>query len=241
MRNIWIIARKEYRQFFGNPLGYAIAGAIFLVIGILFYLNINQIYQYVYMDPTYTPEVDIIVSPLVSLLFFFTPLITMRSVAEEQHNGTIELLLTAPLRDVELIVGKWLAAFLFLLTIIVISLIFPLVLNQLVQPGIDQGKVLTGYIGLVLMAAMSASIGVAVSSFFSNQLAAAAATLGVMLVLDLLTNVSVPGLSYLSWSSHFYNTFLVGIISLQDLLYYLSITALGLFVGSVSVQSRRWR
>jgi ABC-2 type transport system permease protein len=241
MHNIWIVARKEYRQFFGSPLGYAIAAAIFLVIGILFYLNINQVYQYVYMDPTYTPEVDIVVSPLVSLLFFFTPLITMRSVAEEQHNGTIELLLTAPLRDAELIIGKWLAAFLFLLTIIVISLIFPLVLNQLVQPGIDQGKVLTGYIGLVLMAAMSASIGVAISSFFSNQLAAAAATLGVMLVLDLLSNVSVPGLSYLSWSSHFYNTFLVGVISVQDLLYFISITALGLFVGSISVQSRRWR
>lgn len=241
MRNIWIIARKEYRQFFASPLGYAVAGAILLVTGILFYLNINQMYQYVYFYPTYTPEVDIVVSPLVSLLFFFTPLITMRSVAEEQHNGTIELLLTAPLRDVELIVGKWLAAFLFLLTVIVISLVFPLVLNQLVQPGIDQGKVLTGYIGLVLMAAMSAAIGVAISSFFSNQLAAAAATLGVMLVLDLLTNVSVPGLSYLSWSSHFYNTFLVGVISLQDLLYYLSMTALGLFVGSISLQSRRWR
>ncbi|MEJ2305086.1 MAG: hypothetical protein P8Y14_26490, partial [Anaerolineales bacterium] len=138
--------------------------------------------------------------------------------------------------------------FLFMLTLIAVTLVFPLILNAMVDPGIDQGPLLSGYLGLVLISASLVAVGVAVSSLFSNQIAAFFATIGVYLVLWL---VSLPSqsmgafgsdfLRYLDFSEHFYNTLFRGIIDLRDITYYVSLTALSLFLGSVAVETRRWR
>jgi ABC-2 type transport system permease protein len=120
-------------------------------------------------------------------------------------------------------------------------------LNRLIQPGLDQGLMLTGYLGVALATAAFVAIGVVVSSLFSNQIAAFFTTLGILLLLWIISNPAQavgPGagaiLSYVSLSDHFYNTFNVGVIELQDIVYYLSITGLSLFLGSISVQVRRW-
>jgi len=162
--------------------------------------------------------------------------------------GTIELLLTAPIRDYELIIGKWFGGFLFMLTLVAITWIFPLILNFLIDPGIDQGPLISGYLGVILICASLVSIGVAISSLFSNQIAAFFATLGVFLILWL---VNLPSqamgstggnlLSYLDFSEHFFSTLYLGVIDLRDVVYYLSLTALSLFLGSVIVETRRWR
>jgi len=243
MRNIWTIGKREYKLYFNTPIAYIVAFIILLVLGILFFANLQA-----GMIQSYAPGMDIIMGPLLTLLLFGAPAITMRLIAEEQRMGTIELLLTAPLRDYELVIGKWLGGWLFLLTIIAITLIFPFVLNLMVQPGIDQGPLITGYLGLVLLTAALVAIGVSISALFSNQIAAFFTTLGVLLVLWLISMPSqVAGatggslLSYLDITEHFYATLYRGVIDLSDVVYFLSLTALALFLGSIVVEMRRWR
>jgi ABC-2 type transport system permease protein len=214
-----------------------------LVLGIIFYANIAGS-----MIQQFPPSIQGVLGPLMTILLFATPAITMRLLAEEQRLGTMELLLTAPVRDWELVVGKWLGGFLFLLTILAVTWLYPIVMNQMVDPGIDQGPLITGYLGVVLICAALVAIGVAVSSLFANQIAVFFATLGIYLVLWLIgipTQAMGAGgselLRYLDITEHFYNTFYQGIIDLSDVIYFLSLTALALFLGSVSVETRRWR
>jgi ABC-2 type transport system permease protein len=243
MRNIWIIARKEYKSYFISPVAYAVAFLIFLILGYIFFSGL----LYASTQQQYVPDVTIILSPMIFIFLFTVPALTMRSIADEWKSGTMELLLTAPVRDGELIVGKWLGGYLFILTIILVTWIYPIVLNQLIQPGLDQGLMLTGYLGVALATSTFVAIGVVISSLFSNQIAAFFTTLGILLLLWIISNpaqaLGPTGgalLNYLSLSEHFYNTFNQGIIELQDIIYYLSITTLALFLGSVSVQVRRW-
>jgi ABC-2 type transport system permease protein len=184
----------------------------------------------------------------VTLLLFTTPAITMRTLAEEQKNGTLEILLTAPVRDWEVVIGKWLGGMMFILVLLLITWFFPIVLNQVIQPGIDQGLMAAGYLGLVLLAGAFMAVGVMTSSFFSNQIAAFFASLGILLVLWMISYPSqamgATGgelLRYLDLSEHYFGNFFRGVIDLKDIVYYVSITALALFLGSVSVETRRWR
>jgi ABC-2 type transport system permease protein len=144
-------------------------------------------------------------------------------------------------------IGKWLGAVVFVAIILLVSWIYPIILNNLVDPGIDQGMLVSGYLGLFLMISAFLAIGVAVSSLFNNQIAAFFATLGILLVLWM---ISYPAqamgtggelLRYLDMSEHFYPTFYAGIIELKDIVYYISAIMLALFLGSISVETRRWR
>ncbi|HMN59976.1 MAG TPA: ABC transporter permease subunit [Anaerolinea sp.] len=243
MRNIFYIARKELKMIFISPVAYAVALAIFLIMGILFYSNVlGAVYQQV------APSLQIVIGPLATILLFTIPAITMRTVADEQRTGTLELLLTAPVRDWELVIGKWLGSLCFVLIVLLVTWVYPIILNTLVDPGIDQGVLVSGYLGLFLMFAAFLAVGVAVSSLFSNQIAAFFTTLGIILVLWMIgfpsTVMGAAGgglLKYLDMSEHFYPTFYQGIIELKDIIYYLSVSALALFLGSISVETRRWR
>lgn len=243
MRNIWVIAEKELKHYFISPIAYAISFAILLILGILFYINILGAAM-----QQYAPGIDIVLGPMVTLLLFLSPAITMRSIADENRSGTLELLLTAPVRDWEVVVGKWLGGVMFMLILILVTWFFPIVLNRMVQPGIDQGIMAAGYLGIFLLSAAFVAIGVMASSLFSNQIAAFFTAMGIQLVLWIIGLVSqVMGstgsslVTYLSMTEHIYNTFMRGIIDLKDIVYFLSIIALALFIGSVSVETRRWR
>lgn len=247
MRNIWTIARREYKYYFVSPVAYLVAFGFLLIIGVYFYLVIRYVAQsFGQVSP---PGIQIITDLLSLLLVFICPALTMRLVSEEQRTGTIELLLTAPIRDWEVIVGKWLGSFLFLLTIILITWIYPFVLNSLVSPGIDQGPLITGYLGIILISAAFLGIGVAVSSLFNNQIASLITTIGILIIAWFLLNIAAqvvsPGggglLGYLDIRSHFSNSLLNGVIELSDVVYYLSVTAFTLFLGSVLLEVRRWR
>jgi ABC-2 type transport system permease protein len=245
MRNMWYIARREYRSFFASPIAYAVIFLILLVLGLVFWVEISYAIQTQQFVPDFRDILQWLVFPL---LFLTAPAITMRLVAEENRQGTLELLLTAPVRDWELVVGKWLGSFFFFLTVIAITWIYPLVLNQLVKPGIDQGALLAAYIGVILFAAALCGVGVFISSLFSNQLAALIVSLLFVLLLwiisfpaQVMTGLGGDILRYLSAIDHFSNTFLTGVIDVKDIVYFLSLTALGLFLGTVSVESRRWR
>jgi ABC-2 type transport system permease protein len=243
MRNIWVIAEKEFKHIFISPIAYAVALTILVILGIFFYVNIlaASIQQF-------APNIQFIMGPLVTLLLFTTPAITMRTLAEEQKSGTLELLLTAPVRDWEVVVGKWLGGVFFIVILLLITWVYPIILNQMVEPGIDQGLLVTGYLGLILLSATFLAIGVMTSSFFSNQIAAFFVTLAILLVFwvigapaQAMGSTGGSLLTYLEMGQHFYPTFFRGIIELKDIIYYVSFTALALFIGSVAVETRRWR
>src|SRR5688572_11900395 len=171
MRNIWTIANKEFSQYFISPIAYAVAFLVLSVVGLIFILNILSLSTNSFSANA--PDSRPITGLLGFLLMMFTPALTMRLVADEVRMGTMELLLTAPLRDYELIIGKWLGAFLFILALIAITLIFPLMINGMVKPnGIDQLQMMSGYLGLILVAAAFLALGVGISAIFSNQIAA---------------------------------------------------------------------
>jgi ABC-2 type transport system permease protein len=246
MSNIWTIAKREYKLYFGSPAAYIVAFVIMLVLGLIFYANILYAAQQQFQQGT-APGVQVIFGPMVTLFLFFTAAVTMRLLAEEQRLGTLELLLTAPVRDWELVVGKWLGGFLFMLSIIFITIIFPIVLNRMVNPGIDQGPLLTGYLGIALFTMALVAIGVAISALFNNQIAAFFATAGVFLLLWLIgmANQATGGgnalIAYLDFGDHFYSSFYNGVIQISDIIYYLSLTALALYFGTIFVEARRWR
>ena len=245
MRNIWFIAKKEFKAYFGSPIAYVVWFVILLTLGFFFWDDLKfavQTQQYV---PSIQSTFQLLVFPL---LFLAAPAITMRTMAEENRMGTLELLLTSPVRDWELIVGKWLGSLLLFLCLIVVTIIFPLVLNSMIQPGIDQGIVFTAYLGIILMISSMCAIGIFISSVFNNQIAAFFASIGAMILFwviatpaQSMTGTGADILNYLSIPNHFYNTFLNGVIDLKDVVFYLSLTALGLFLGTVSVAVRRWR
>jgi ABC-2 type transport system permease protein len=132
--------------------------------------------------------------------------------------------------------------------LLLVTWIYPLILNQLVDPGIDQGPLGTGYLGLVLLSCALIAIGVAISSLFKNQNAAFFATLGTFLLLWLISVPSAASgsagsefISYIDIRSHFFETLYRGVIELSDIVYFLSLTSLALFLGSISIEFRRWR
>jgi ABC-2 type transport system permease protein len=246
MRNIWTIAKREYKLYFMSPVAYVVAFLFLIWIGRIFYLNMKYAIQQALVQPN-VPTATIVISPMILILVFTMPAITMRLLSEEQRSGTIELLLTAPVRDWDVILGKWLGAFLYMLTLLAFTWIFPIVLNMMVTPGIDQGLLISGYLGVILIVASLLAIGVAISALFTNQVVAFFVGLGIALVL-ILVQPSTTGsvgtwsdiVNYMNYLDHF-NNFFQGVIDLKDIVYYLSVTALGLFAGSVFVQSRRWR
>ena len=246
MSNIWIIARREYKSFFSTFTAYLVAFVILLTVGGVvtasLYYSLNTFGQ---VPP---PTVQTIIGPMMFVLVFACPAFSMRLISEEQRLGTLELLLTAPLRDWELVVGKWLGSFLFVATIVATTLIFPFFLNLVTSPGIDQGLMITGYLGVLLVSASFLGLGVAISSLFNNQVAAYITTIAIIVffwwILGMFAQVLGAGstlLQYLDLSAHFYNELFGGLINLSSIVYYLSFTASTLFLGSVIVETRRWR
>lgn len=243
MRNVWTIASREFRHYFASPIAYAVAAAIFLILGLIFYSTLGS--DLINQTP---PDPISSLSPLTTLLLFGMPAITMHLISDEQRTGTIELLLTSPVRDWEMILGKWLGAMGFGVIILVVTWFYPIILNAITSPGIDQGPLLSAYLTMLLMVAAMVAIGVMASALFANAIAAYFTTLGILLVfwiMGLAAQVSSGGLStlftYLDFSQHFFNTGYAGVIDTRDIVYYVSLTALALFLGTRFVEARRWK
>lgn len=248
MRNMWIIAKREYKHYFISPIAYVIMFTILIIVGIVFALNIWQANQPIVMYSPYVPDTSIITGPMLFMFIFSIPALTMRLLADEQRTGTLELLLTAPLQDWELVSGKWLGAFLFLLSLIAISLVYPLTLHLLIEPGLDLGVLLTNYVGLILISAALLSIGVGISAMFSNQIAAFFTTLVVLVILWFLIGAPADIMPrfgdffrYIDMRDHFYNSLAMGALNLSDIVFPLTLLAFGLFLGALIIEIRRWR
>lgn len=247
MRNIWTIAKREYDNYFNSPLAYVVALAIFLPIGVYFSIIMFFSSQQAMMGGT-APDNGATTWLFVFLLVFLAPALTMRLISDEARMGTLELMLTAPVRDFELVAGKWLGAYLFILTLAAVTLIFPIILDNYVEPGIDLKLLLSAYLGVILVSAALLALGVGISALFTNQFAAFFTTLGLYFFLWFMIGIPAEVLTtgdevfkYLSLSAHFSDTMNRGTINPGDIVYYLSLTALGLFIGTTAIEIRRWR
>jgi len=245
MRNIWTIAKREYNHYFISPIAYVVAFTILLVLGLIFWAVLSYATQNAFYGSV--PELSPITGSFAFVLVLSTPALTMRLLADENRMGTMELLLTAPLRDSELVVGKWLGGLLFVMTIIGVTLVYPIILNSLIEPGIDQGAMIASYLGLILVAASFLAIGVGISALFSNQVAAFFVTMVTLVLLWWLIGFPADFIQtggeffrYLDMQTHM-NSLNSGVIYLSDLVYFFSLIAVGLFTGTTAVETRRWR
>jgi ABC-2 type transport system permease protein len=192
---------------------------------------------------------DLVIRQLLSNLsvigLFMIPMITMRLFAEEKRSGTIELLTTSPVRDIEVIIGKWLAALALYAAVLAISALSVASLFLYGRPDIS--PILTGYLGLLLQGGSLLAIGTFISTLTKNQIIAAFATFAVSLLLWFLDAISAVEsapwakvVAYLSVISHS-ESFAKGVIDTRDVIYYVSLTFLALFLTARSLESLRWR
>lgn len=242
MRNVWTIAKREFNMYFASPVAYAVGFGVLLVLGIFFNLGLVQ------ASLGGSPDLTQVLSVFVTLMLFLTPALTMRLVAEEQRTGTIELLLTAPLREWELVVGKWLAAFGFVTLLLALTGIYALIMSRITTPGLDVPALLSIYLGLFLLVGALLAMGLFISTLFSNQIAAFFAIIGASLVLWIIdgpwqnaTGAMATVMRYLALPSHIYDNFFSGVVDLNDIVYFVSVMVLFLFLAARSVESRRWR
>ncbi len=223
MRNMMAIARREVRFYFDSPVAYIVLVAFLLVSGWMFFSALFLIGR-ADLRPLFAPAPF---SPSM-LLVILVPAVTMRQIAEERKNGTIELLTTMPLRDAEVIGGKFLAALTLLGAALFITLGYAFTVSAL--GPLDWGATLSGYVGLFLFTAALAAIGVFCSAATDNQIVAfiigfivCAALYLVYWLQFFLPSAIAPLVDYVSTSSHLANL-ARGVIDTRDVLYYLSLT-----------------
>jgi len=254
VKNIWTICRKELNSYFASPIAYGLMAFFGAIAGYFFYVAtaifVTRSIESQMMGGGFPMNVnEWVVRPVlmnVSVIgLFLIPMITMRLFAEEKRSGTIELLGTSPLRDWEIILGKWLAAFLLYLAILAISALNMSLLFVYGKP--DARPILVGYLGLMLQAGGLLAIGTFLSTLTKNQIIAGAATFGVCLMLWVFDWVSAYEMStwakvlaYLSVVTHF-EPFSKGVLDTKDVVFYLSVIVLGLFLTARSMEALRWR
>lgn len=236
MRNVWAVATRELRAYFLSPMAYLVIAFFLFGAGLLFGLIIEQ-----------SREASLrgLISNVSVLFLFVVPMISMRLLAEEQRTGTIELLLTNPVQEWQIVTGKFLASVLLVLVMLAFTLLYPIFLFVFGNP--DRGPMLTGYVGVILQGSAFLAIGLWASSLTENQIVAAVLAFVFLLVLWLSDNLgqSLGGtvgtiVSYTSVANHF-NDFPTGVINTKDVLYYLTLMAGGLVLSTLSLQSRRYR
>ena len=236
MGNIWAIAQRELRSYFVSPVAYVVGALFVLISSVLFALILNQ---------AQTASVQPLFANFAVIFLFIVPGLTMRLLAEEQRTGTLELLLTAPVRDYELVLGKFLGVFLLMLIMVAITLVYPGILLLAGNP--DRGPIASGYLGVILQGAAFLAIGLFASSLTQNQIIAALLAFVILLLLWLADGLSqMTGgrigdlFRFLSITRHF-DDFPRGVIDSRHIVYFLSVIAAALFFTVQSVQARRWR
>ena len=254
MRNAWTIYRKELRGYYASPIAYLLMAVFALIFGYFFYAA-TAIFVSRGMEAQMSGRsmpMDVnewVIRPLLMnvsvIALFVIPMITMRLFAEEKRSGTIELLLTSPVRDMEIILGKWFAALTLLAGILGVSAVNLVFLFIHGKP--DWRPVLIGYLGLLLQGGALLAIGTFISTTTKNQIIAGGATFAACLLLWVLdwsssyeTTVWAKVLSYLSVVTHF-EPFSKGVLDTKDVIFYLSVIVLGLFLTARSMESLRWR
>jgi ABC-2 type transport system permease protein len=231
-----VISKREIRTYFNSPVAYIVVTVFTIVFGFFFFNNL-------FVEKQADMRGFFSLAPL--MFCFFAPAITMRLLAEEKGSGTIELLITMPVRDWEVVVGKWLAAMALLLTTLLLTLVFAITVAKL--GPLDKGPAFGGYLGLLLMGGSYVAIGVMASSLTRNQVVSLIVAFGICFALFLLGKVLPfipekiqPLVAFLSTDTHFENVSR-GVIDSRDVIYYLSVIVVTLLIATTSLESRKWK
>jgi ABC-2 type transport system permease protein len=257
MGNIFTIAGKEIRSFFVSPIAYVVLTG-FLLLGGWFFFNL--LFRFSYLLTVYTSLQNFqglqnlnlnehVIAPLLHnltiLLVIMVPVITMRAFAEEKTQGTYELLLTSPLTVTQIVLGKFLACLFFILIMVFLTGIYPVILLLYGNP--ELGILASGYLGLFLLGVVFVSVGLLTSSLTENQIVAAVSCFVILLLLYVLswpaetTGITLGELlKYLSVIEHF-SEMVKGLVDTKNLVYFLSLILLSLFLTHRSIEASRWK
>jgi ABC-2 type transport system permease protein len=254
MSNVWIICRKELKSYFASPIAYLLMAFFALIFGFGFFTATRDFVRFGFMAQMQGRNMPMnvneqVIRPLLgfasTVALFLVPMITMRLFAEEKRSGTIELLMTSPVTDWEIILGKWLGALLLYVCVLAMSAINIALLFAFGNP--DWKPILVAYLGLLLQGGTLLAIGAFVSTTTKNQIIAGGVTFFVCLLLWLLswfTSYESTSYSqvvnYLSIVTHF-EAFAKGVLDSKDVVFYISMIFFALFITSRSLESARWR
>ncbi len=238
MRNIFTIFQKEFKSYFNSPIAYIFIITFILFSSWLFFRTFFLVDQ-AHLRPLFS------IFPWLFLIL--APSITMRAWAEEKKMGTIEVLMTLPLKDYEVVLGKFLASFFFMITTVVLT--FPLAITVYSLGNPDTGSIIGGYMGAILMGGAYLSIGLFCSSLTKNQIVAFIIStvtcfilliIGEDIVLMSAPDTFAPIFSYLGLGTHF-ESISRGVIDSRDLVYYFSTIGFFLFLNTLALESRKWK
>jgi len=257
MRNTWVIFKRDLKSYFSSPIAYVVIALFVAISGVFFYALLTRFLQIQMQAMMQAQQMgrqipinvnQYLVRPLLSnmsiIALFMIPMITMRSFSEDKKTGTIELLLTSPVSNTQLILGKFGAALILYITMVLITFVYPVVLMLFGNPEVM--PTLMGYIGLLFLGAATVSVGVLISSFTENQIIAAVGTFAIMMMFWMIGWLGTGDSffselsSYLSLIDHM-EDFTKGVFDTQHLVYYASFMFLALFLTYQSIESTKWR
>lgn len=257
VQTLWAIMRREFEVYFVSPIFYMMGGALLFISGLFFLGTLWQLQQGAGFgqEPSLRPTLGTI----AFLMLFVAPLLTMRVMAEETRQGTLELLLTRPVRDWQVIVGKFLAAWGVVTVLLLLTTTYAFILTW-GNSNPDQRVIMSGYLGVWLLSGAMLSVGVLMSSLTQYQLVAGMlglVTLILLWVIDFFSrqmesiffgvgtgpvgSFFVDALTNLSIVEHFRPSFLQGSLEIIDIVYFVFLAALSLFLATRVLEARRWR
>ncbi|HNZ36124.1 MAG TPA: ABC transporter permease subunit [Candidatus Marinimicrobia bacterium] len=254
MSNLLAIYKRDLKGYFFSPIAYVVIGLFLLVNGIFFYVLLSSFLEYSYavmiQRQGYPINVNLLmIRPFFQnmsvIVLFVIPMITMRSFSEEKKSGTMELLLTSPVTNWQLILGKFLASFTLYFVMVMVTFLFMVFLLIWGNPSLV--PILISYLGILLMGLVLVALGNFISSLTENQIVAAVGTFGATMFLwvigfagNFAGKVFGEIFKYLSIVNHF-DDFSKGVFDTNHLVYYLSLTFLMLFFTYQSIESSKWR
>ena len=242
MSPMLIIAKREFRSYFDSPIAYIVICLSFFALGVMFFFlnggfwqldraSVSRLFEYAPMG----------------LSFLVIPVVTMRLVAEERRSGTLEMLITLPVKDSDVILGKYLGALGLVLVLVLSTLAYPLIMFKFpwnLGP-LDGGPVASGYFGMILFSAAAVAVGLLISALTDSQAVAFFITFFVLGTLWLFGDLASKAgafaglLNYVSFQSRL-NNFWRGLVDSRDVVYFLSVTALSLMVAFRALERRKW-
>lgn len=238
MKNVWTITLRELQSYFVSPVAYAVSALFLVLMGVLFFI-ITSSAQQASMRETF--------NTMVFIMLLIAPGLTMKLLAEEQRMGTIELLLTAPVHDWQVVLGKYLGSLILFILMLVVPTLYYVVLLVFFGPP-DMGPIATGYLGVLLLGGSFLAIGVFTSSLTQNQIVAFFASWVILILLWIASSISNVGginnltnaISYLAITQHT-DDFFSGVLDTTHVVYALSVIVVALFAATQVLQTRRWR
>ncbi len=260
MKGILAIYRREMGSYFVSPIAYIVIGAFLVAAGLVFWIILSNVMLFAMQAAARQQEgapsdIDVPVQVIRSFVGFvgtyvlpiLTPMLTMGIYAEERKRGTMEMLMTSPITELQIVIGKYLASLSFLCLMLAPTLLYYLIVGMYSDPALPWRIVWSGYLGLFLLGAVLLAVGAFISSLTENQIIAGVVTFVLFLTL-LFIDLSVRGSStmfgeivkYLSILQH-YQEFSQGVIDTTNVIFYLSGIVLGLFLTLRSLDSMRWR